>query len=119
MIATQLPPLRQSALLLDLDGTLLDIAPTPDSVVVPPDLPDVLRALRHLLDDAVAIVTGRPVETIDALLGDLPFAVAGEHGAAIRHAPNEQLERAAVPAPPAEWLDAAAALVASHPGALL
>jgi len=28
---------------------------------------------------------------IDALLGDLPFAVAGEHGAAIRHAPGGRL----------------------------
>ena len=40
---------ERTALLLDLDGTLLDLAPTPDAVVVPPGLPDVLRALRQLL----------------------------------------------------------------------
>lgn len=119
MIAARLPPLRQTALLLDLDGTLLDIAPTPDAVMVPPDLPDVLRTLRRMLDDAVAIITGRPVETIDALLGDIPFAVAGEHGAAIRHAPDQSLERPDLPAPPEQWISAVEALVAAHPGALL
>jgi len=61
---------------VDLDGTLLDIAPTPSSVIVPPDVPRVLRALRLLLDDAIAIVTGRPIEMIDALLGELRTQIA-------------------------------------------
>ena len=71
-----LPPIKRAALLLDLDGTLLDFAPTPDAVVVPAELPDVLRTLRQLFDDAVAVVTGRPVETIDRLLGDMRTAGA-------------------------------------------
>lgn len=113
-----LPPLRQTALLLDLDGTLIDIAPTPDAVVVPADLPDVLRALRQLLGDAVAIVTGRPVETIDRLLGDAVFAVAGEHGGAIRHAPGQALERPPAPTPPEALIAEARRLTAAHSGAL-
>ena len=103
-----MPACRRStraALLLDLDGTLLDIAPTPDAVMVPPGLPDVLRTLRRLLGDAVAVVTGRPVETVDALLGDAVFAVAGEHGGAIRHAPGGRLERPPLPSPPGAWLE--------------
>jgi trehalose 6-phosphate phosphatase len=119
MMRLSLPPFQRAALLLDLDGTLLDIAPRPDAVVVPLDLPDALRTIRRLVGDALAIVTGRPVETVDALLGDAVFAVAGEHGGAIRHAPDQAVERPALPSPPNEWLVEAERLVAAHPDALL
>jgi len=115
----RLPPFAEAALLLDLDGTLLDIASTPDAVVVPPGLPDTLRALRDRLGGALAIITGRPLETVDALLGDAPYAVAGEHGGAVRHAPGEAVQRPPLPAPPAAWLQAAERLAAMHPGVLL
>jgi trehalose 6-phosphate phosphatase len=114
-----LPPLNRAALLLDLDGTLLDLAPRPDAVVVPPGLPEILRTLRRLVGDAVAVVTGRPVETVDALLGDAVFAVAGEHGGAIRHRPGQGMERSPLPSPPGDWLVQAERLAQQHPGALL
>ena len=114
-----IPPLDRAALLIDLDGTLLDIAPRPDAVVVPPGLIDDLHALRWLAGDAVAVVTGRLVETVDALLGDAVFAVAGEHGGAIRHAPGRSVERPPLPSPPGEWLVAAERLALAHPGTLL
>jgi trehalose 6-phosphate phosphatase len=114
-----LPPLNRAALLLDLDGTLLDIASRPDAVVVPAGLPEVLRALRRLVGDAVAVVTGRPVETVDALLGDAIFAVAGEHGGAIRHQPGQAVERSPLPSPPGGWLVEAERLAEKHPGTLL
>jgi trehalose 6-phosphate phosphatase len=117
-MAPALPPIERSALLLDLDGTLLDFAPTPDAVVVPADLPGVLRALRDRLHDAIAVVTGRPVETIDTLLGDAVFAIAGEHGGAIRHTPDSVIERPHLPSPPAAWLAEAERLVAAHPGTI-
>jgi trehalose 6-phosphate phosphatase len=114
-----LPPFHRTALLLDMDGTLIDLAPTPDAVTVPPGLVDVLVSLREALGGALAIVTGRPVETVDRLFGDAPGAVAGEHGGAIRHARGEPIERPNLPAPPSAWLEAAEALVRSAPGALL
>lgn len=112
-----LPP--RAALLLDLDGTLLDLAATPDAVRVPPGLAAALLALRARLDDALAIVTGRPVAQVDALLPGVPYAVAGEHGGAIRFAPAAAEERVTLPPLPPAWLDAAAALVAAYPGTLL
>ena len=116
----RVPPLPdRAALLLDLDGTLLDIAATPDAVVVPVGLRADLLRLREQLDDALAIVTGRPVEQVDALLPQVPYAIAGEHGGAIRRAPHTALTRAALAPLPPDWLDAAARLVARHPGALL
>jgi trehalose 6-phosphate phosphatase len=111
--------LDRAALLLDLDGTLLDIAPRPDAVVVPADLPAALHALRRLLGDALAVITGRPIETVDVLLGDAVFAVAGEHGGAIRHEPHAPVERPPLPSPSSSWLASAERLAAVHPGVLL
>jgi trehalose 6-phosphate phosphatase len=72
------------ALFLDFDGTLVEIAPTPDAVRVAPELPDDLAVLRDRLDGALAVVTGRPVATIDAFLGARDFDVGGMHGGEIR-----------------------------------
>ncbi len=117
-----LPPLSlpaRAALLLDLDGTLLDIAPTPAAVVVPPGLLPALRRLRAALDDAMAVVSGRPVEQVEALLDGVPYAVAGEHGAALRPAPGAALERPDLPALPAGWLDRAEREAARYRSVLL
>ena len=114
-----LPPLARAALLLDLDGTLLDIAATPESVVVPPGLIVSLRGLRARLGGALAVVSGRPVEQVEALLPDAIRAIAGEHGGAIRFAPGDLLERLDVPAPPEAWFAAGARIVAAHPGAAM
>jgi trehalose 6-phosphate phosphatase len=114
-----LPPFRRAALMLDMDGTLIDLAPTPDAVVVAPGLPESLVALRDALGGALAIVTGRPVETVDRLFGDVVGAVAGEHGGAFRYAVGGAIERLDLPSPPEPWLKAAETLVRSFPGALL
>lgn len=119
MPALILPPLERSALLLDLDGTLIDIAPTPDTVVVPPGLVPALRTLRDRLGGALAVVSGRRVAEVDRLLEDAPRAVAGEHGVGIRHAPDAPIERANLPPPPDDWLRDAEALIAAWPGALM
>ncbi|MDP2022668.1 MAG: trehalose-phosphatase, partial [Hydrogenophaga sp.] len=47
------------ALFLDFDGTLAELAPRPDEVVVPRELVALLERLHAQLDGALALVTGR------------------------------------------------------------
>ena len=69
-----------SALFLDFDGTLVDIAPQPEDVVVPSSLVPTLRALQHYLGGAVAVISGRPIAQIDEFLAPLRLPAAGVHG---------------------------------------
>lgn len=83
------------ALFLDLDGTLLDIAPTPETVRVEPGLVELLLALREALGGAVAIVTGRRIADVDALLAPARFVAAGLHGAEYRTHETETIRSVA------------------------
>lgn len=78
------PPMPEGradwALFLDIDGTLLDLAPTPTEVVVPATLPALLDSLTGQLDGALALVSGRTLDTIDTLFPGGRDA-AGSHGA--------------------------------------
>lgn len=78
--------LNARALYLDVDGTLLDIAPTPDSVEVPAGLIDALATVAKRLDGALALVSGRPIGALDQLFRPLRFAAVGIHGAEVRTA---------------------------------
>ena len=53
---------------------------TPDAVVVPPKLRGILSGCIGAFDRAVAIVSGRPIEALDALLDPLRLPAAGLHG---------------------------------------
>jgi trehalose 6-phosphate phosphatase len=78
------PPLeliRGASLFLDFDGTLVEIADRPDAVVVSDRLRDVLTALDFALQGRIAIVTGRPLEQVEELLGLAQLTVSGSHGA--------------------------------------
>lgn len=118
-VSAHLPPPSRAALLLDLDGTLLDIAPRPELVVVPTGLPRALMALRERLGEALAVVSGRPVEQIDTLLPSIAYAAAGEHGAAYRFDPGAALHRPDLPHPPEAWAAQAEAAASLHPGAFV
>ena len=69
---------------MDIDGTLLDIAPTPERVSVPASLVDTIAKLSRLTSGAVAFVSGRQLATIDALFAPLRLPAVGCHGAEIR-----------------------------------
>ena len=108
------------AVFSDFDGTLVDLAPTPDSIVVPPGLGATLAGLAGRLDRAVAIVSGRPIAELDGYLAPARLPAAGAHGAERRRADG------GYEGPPAEIADAVAGiagalapLVAGRPGLLL
>ncbi len=67
-------------LFLDVDGTLLEIAATPDSVQVEAGLPHLLDRLRTVLGGAVALISGRPIVDLDRLFDPHRWAAAGVHG---------------------------------------
>jgi trehalose 6-phosphate phosphatase len=78
------PDLRECAILLDIDGTIVDIAPTPDEVRVPNSLRRVLARLSERTNGAVALVSGRSLEDIDLLFAPLRLTAVGGHGAQLR-----------------------------------
>lgn len=77
---TDPPALSAIALFLDVDGTLLEIAATPEAVSVPADLRERLRSLSRACDGAVALVSGRAIADLDALFAPLRLPSAGLHG---------------------------------------
>ena len=76
--------IRDSAVLLDVDGTLLDIAATPLAVEVPPELKRALHALCEQTIGATAFVSGRPLTELDLLFDPLRLAAVAGHGAELR-----------------------------------
>ena len=82
-----MPPVSENtALLLDIDGTLLDMARKPDLVKVPRELVRVLEALSRQLSGALAFVSGRSLESIDKLFAPFRPAAIGAHGGEMRSA---------------------------------
>lgn len=77
---------NSTALFLDFDGTLVDIAEQPHDVEVPSGLVQTLMSLNDYLGGAVAVVSGRPISQIDDFLRPLQLAAAGVHGAERRSA---------------------------------
>jgi trehalose 6-phosphate phosphatase len=75
-----------AAFFIDFDGTLVDIAPRPELVHVEPRVRDLLSALSNRFGQAVAVITGRPLDVVDGFLAPLTLAVGAEHGSVRRDA---------------------------------
>src|ERR1700726_3684654 len=111
--------LNECAILLDIDGTLLDLAPTPREVWVPPGLATTLNRLLEKTSGALALVSGRSLNDFDLIFAPDQYPVGGGHGAEMR-LPAES-EAVATHAPPMdrELKRRLAAIAKVSPGILL
>jgi trehalose 6-phosphate phosphatase len=96
-VGPALPSPEAVALFLDFDGTLVEFAPTPDEVEVDDELPVLLRRLSNAMHGALAVISGRPLASLDMLLQLPQLAIIGQHGAEMRHA-DGRIERSAISA---------------------
>jgi len=78
------PHLSETAVLLDVDGTLLDLMPTPREVWVPPGLAKTLNRLHQRTGGALAFVSGRSINDLDLIFAPDQFPAVGGHGAEMR-----------------------------------
>jgi trehalose 6-phosphate phosphatase len=113
------PPSLDWCLFLDVDGTLIELADTPFDTHVGDDLKDVLKEVAERLGGALALVSGRSIEYLDALFAPLRLPSAGLHGVERRKATgvlhgasfiDSQLDRART---------LLGTFVQAHPGTLL
>ena len=111
------PPIdpSQHSLFVDFDGTLVPLVDHPDLVRADSELIDLLGALDRRFEGRFAMVSGRSIEQLDAMVGPVArvIALAGSHGAEVRR------DGRTIEPPRPDGLDAAIAEVrswgAGHP----
>jgi trehalose 6-phosphate phosphatase len=112
-------PSLEWCLFLDVDGTLVELTDTPSQTVADPDIKNLLRETAMRLGGAVALISGREIQTLDQLFAPLRLPAAGLHGVERRRF-DGSMQGATFVDP---HLDAARAamssLVAAHPGTLM
>jgi trehalose 6-phosphate phosphatase len=111
--------LDRFAVLLDIDGTLLDLAPTPREVWVPPDLATTLNRLLEKTSGALALVSGRSLNDIDLIFAPELFPAVGGHGAEMRLSSDGEAVASHAPPMDKELKRRLAAIARLSPGILL
>ena len=111
--------LSEFAFLLDIDGTLLDLAPTPREVWVPPGLTSTLHRLHDRTNGALALVSGRSLNDIDLIFAPDQFPAVGGHGAEMRLSVDSEAVATHAPPMDKELKRRLAAIARLSPGILL
>ena len=114
-----IPHLSETAVLLDIDGTLLDLAPTPREVWVPPGLAKTLNRLLVKTNGALALVSGRSLNDIDLIFAPAQFPAVGGHGAEMRIRGDSEAVATHAPPMDKELKRRLAAIAKLSPGILL
>jgi trehalose 6-phosphate phosphatase len=112
------PDVNTIAVLLDVDGTLIELAPTPQEVRVPASLKHVLSRLRDSVGGALALVSGRPLADLDHLFEPLRLPMVGGHGAENRMTAGGPVDRSRVREMDPELRRRLSAIAAATPGVL-
>ena len=113
------PHLSETAVLLDVDGTLLELAPTPREVWVPPGLAKTLHRLHKRTNGALALVSGRSLNDIDLIFAPDQFPAVGGHGAEMRIEADSEAVSAHAPPMDKELKRRLAVIARLSPGILL
>jgi trehalose 6-phosphate phosphatase len=113
------PHLKEIAILLDVDGTLLELMPTPREVWVPPGLSDTLNGLVERTSGALALVSGRSINDLDLIFAPDVYRAVGGHGAEMRLAVDNEADDVHAPPMDKELKRRLAAIAKLSPGILL
>ena len=113
------PHLGEIAILLDIDGTLLDLMPTPREVWVPPGLSETLKHLTERTSGALAMVSGRSLNDIDLIFAPDVFRAVAGHGAEMRLSMDSEADDVHAPPMDKELKRRLAAIAKLSPGILL
>src|SRR3981189_2694188 len=111
--------LDECTILLDIDGTLLDLAPTPREGWVPPGLAKTLNRLLVRTSGALALVSGRSLNDIDLIFAPEQFPAVGGHGAEMRLSTDSEAVASHAPPMDREVKLRLAAIPNLSPGILL
>src|SRR3954462_9773378 len=113
------PHLSECALLLDIDGTLLDFAPTPREVWVPPGLAKTMNRLLERTCASLALFSGRSLNDIALIFAPAEFPAVGVHGAEMRLSTDSEAVAAHAPPMDKDLKKRLAAIAQLSPGILL
>jgi trehalose 6-phosphate phosphatase len=114
-----IPAVKELAILLDVDGTLLDFAATPREVFVSHALRDTLARLSARTAGALAFVSGRPLSELDLIFSPLQLPAIGGHGAELRISSGAPPEAPRLPPLDAAAKRRFAAIAEAGPGIIL
>jgi trehalose 6-phosphate phosphatase len=109
-------PSLEWCLFLDVDGTLIELTDSPLATFADPKLKTLLNDVAQRLGGALALVSGRSIEYLDALFAPLRLPAAGLHGVERRKASGAMHGASFVDTQLTRARGAVAALVEAHPG---
>lgn len=112
-------PRHTWAYFLDVDGTLIDIAQSPNAIQVDDALLGLVARLHHACGGALALVSGRSIADLDHHLGSIRVPMAGQHGLERRNASGRLRTHSTTSVDKLQVLRRLEPVVARHPGLLL